>query len=74
MRTVTNENAGFDQILLRVSNVGGEVKVEGETNVPEGAAIGRIENGKFVFERAGQSPNDNMSGSQRSKDTSLSAV
>ena len=67
MRTVTNENAGFDKILLRVSNVGGEVKVEGETNVPEGAAIGKIENGKFVF---GQTPNDNMSGSQRSKENS----
>ena len=50
-RIITNENAGFDKILLRVSNVGGQVNVEGETTVPDGATVGKIENGKFVMSR-----------------------
>ena len=50
IRVMNNDNAGFDKILLRLSNSNGNVNVEGSTNVAEGETIGKIENGKFVME------------------------
>merc|ERR1712166_307328 len=49
-RVMTNGNAGFDKILLRVSNQAGQVNVEGETPVPEGGTVARMQSGRLVFE------------------------
>lgn len=51
IRLVTNENAGFDKLLLRVSNVGGEVSVEGNSR-PTSSRLSN-ENSSSTLDKSG---------------------